>query len=212
VDHLNGSRYPSLHGDIKPVQPSHSDPASEITMRDGRLVLKDALDPGTIPVLPISPVMDEVQGDEEEEEEIEGDYDSGDDEVIVPWGAPVILEAELEDDQEVEGIYSEDELFEGEWCYRPSAYIRCRPRRSAILTARSFRIVLAATGGWTACLSTEFPLLYESSQCWPLRTGRRGTRYSGTTLDQSLAEGVSKGGSEFPVQQVQRTDRRSLGR
>lgn len=61
---------------------------------------------------------------DDEEAEIEGDYAFEDNEVMVPWGPPMSQladngnMAEVEVEVEVEGVYSDDELFEGEYAHQ----------------------------------------------------------------------------------------------
>ena len=113
LTHINALQSPR---DVKQVERLH-----EITIGQDVEPARSDRDERFYPASSVHKASSEMESaSNDEEEEIEGDYDSEDNEVMIPRGSPL---RELADDRkmdevEVEGVYSDDELFEGECAHQ----------------------------------------------------------------------------------------------
>lgn len=97
------------------LQEGDDDAISSLAGRAAQRVHRSKKSPSQQPLSPSSSQAPESQTlSHEEEEEVEGDYESEDNEVIVPWGAPLTPLLRMAAEAEVEGVYSEDEVFQGQ--------------------------------------------------------------------------------------------------
>ncbi len=105
---------PHAHQDVKPLE-RHDDLSSTLTSGVNQLGHEAHTEAKPSAILSLRrPEKETAAVADEEDEEVEGDYDSEDNEVIVPWIGPRHSLVAGEADMDAEGVYSEDEVFDGE--------------------------------------------------------------------------------------------------